>query len=296
MKNQIKLLFLAMLCLSAPVWAQQVQLPQASPRAEIAQTIGDTRVAIVYYRPSVKGREIFGKLEPYGKVWRTGANWATTFETSENVKINGQDLPAGKYSLHTIPDQTEWTIIFNKTHEQWGSFQYKQTEDALRVRVKPQTAPMMRETLAFDFETVEPRAATVVLEWEKVRLPFTVDVGDVNARVLPKLRKAIADAKPDDQRAQLQTRTQTVGFIVNNQLKENYTEAQKYIDEAIKMSETYGTLSAKARLLAAMENYKEAVATGEKAVAVGKAAQPPVNPDALANFEKDLSGWRTKNK
>ncbi len=296
MKNQIKLLLLAVLCLCAPALAQQIQLPQASPRAELVQTIGDTRVAIVYYRPSVKGREIFGKLEPYGKVWRTGANNATTFEVTENVKINGQDLPAGKYSLHTIPDPNEWTIIFNKTAEQWGSFQYKQADDALRVRVKPQAAPMLRETLSFDFETVEPKTATVVLAWEKVRLPFTIDVGDVNARVLPKLRRAITDAKPDDQRAQLQTRTQAVGYIINNQIKESYPEAMRYVDEALKMGETYQTLSAKARVSAAMENYKEAVAYGDKAVTTAKTAQPPVNPDALANFEKTLGEWKTKSK
>lgn len=296
MKNQMKLLLLAVLCLCAPVFAQQVQLPQASPRAEVAQVIGDTRAAIVYYRPSVKGREIFGKLEPYGKVWRTGANNATTFEISENVKINGQDLPAGKYSLHTIPDPNEWTVIFNKTADQWGSFNYKQADDALRVRVKPQTLNPIQETLLFDFETVEPKTATVVLAWEKVRLPFTIDVGDVNARVLPKLRKAITDAKPDDQRAQLQTRLQAIGYIVNNQIKDSYPEAVKYADEALKINETYQTLSAKARVAAAQENYKDAAAYGDKALATAKTAQPPVNPDALANFEKTLGEWKTKNK
>lgn len=297
MKNLFSLLILTVLCSAAFVSAQtaqqpQIQLPQASPRAEVAQTVGDARIAIVYYRPSAKGREVFGKLVPYNEVWRTGANNATVFEVTENVKINGQDLPAGKYSLHTIPTANEWTIIFNKTADQWGSFQYKQADDALRVRVKPETAPAPLETFKIDFDAVTPTTTNVVLAWERVRVPFTVDVGDVNARVYAKMQKVLSEAAPDN----VQIRNAAVNFIVDNQMKAAYPDAVRYSNESLKARENFASLRARARLAAAMENYKDAVTYGDKAVAAARTAQPAINADALANFEKDLSGWKAKNR
>src|SRR5205085_4953821 len=127
-----------------------------------------TDVTITYSRPGVKGRVIWGELVPYDKVWRTGANEATTIAFSEDVKINGQALPAGTYSLHTIPGKDMWTIIFNKQAEQWGSFKYDQSKDALRVQVKPQDGPM-QEWMMFSFPNVNANSATVELAWEKLR-------------------------------------------------------------------------------------------------------------------------------
>ena len=130
----------AILTLLAPAAAhaqQALKLPRPSPKATVVQTVGLTDVTITYSRPGVKGRTIWGDLVPYDKVWRTGANEATTFQVSQDVKINGQALPAGTYSLHTIPGKTQWTVIFNKTADQWGSYDYDQTKDALRIQVTP---------------------------------------------------------------------------------------------------------------------------------------------------------------
>lgn len=129
-----KIYFLAILTFfAASSVSAQLNLPRDSQRQTIAQTVGDTTISIVYHRPNVKDRKIWDGLEKYGKVWRTGANEATIFEVSNAVKINGQPLAAGRYSLHTIPNKDEWTIIFNRTAEQWGSYQYDQKQDALRV-------------------------------------------------------------------------------------------------------------------------------------------------------------------
>src|SRR5687767_15707867 len=150
----------------------QVRTPRPSQKASVMQTIGVTDVTITYSRPGVKGRKIWGDappgapagtatlddararakdapIVPYGHVWRTGANEATLFEVSDNVTINGQPLPAGRYSLHTIPGPTEWTIIFNKDDGQWGSFTYDEKKDALRVKAKPQTLADSQEWLAY---------------------------------------------------------------------------------------------------------------------------------------------------
>src|SRR5688572_28525367 len=160
---------IAHLCMAQATPA--VRTPRPSQKASVMQTIGVTDVTITYSRPGVKGRKIWGDappgapagtdtlkdarerakdapIVPSGHVWRTGANEATLFEVSDNVTINGQPLPAGRYSLHTIPGPTEWTIIFNKDDGQWGSFTYDEKKDALRVKAKPQTLADSQEWLA----------------------------------------------------------------------------------------------------------------------------------------------------
>ncbi|HEX8564530.1 MAG TPA: DUF2911 domain-containing protein [Pyrinomonadaceae bacterium] len=297
MKIWNKIFFAALfaLTLAGSAFAQQVQIPRESPRAEVAQTVGDTRIAIVYHRPSTKGREVWGKLVPFGAVWRTGANENTIFEVSENVKINGQDLPAGKYGLHTIPNKDEWTIIFSKKNDEWGSFTYKPENDALRVKTKPDTRPNSLETMMFEFEAVTPTTATVAIRWEKLRVPFTVEVVGVQDRVLGKLRQQIAGST-DATKAQpyIGARMTAANFVVDNKIKSAYADAATWVDEALKVRETFNTLRGKARIAAEMGNYKDAVMYGEKAVTVGKAAQPAVNADLMANFEKEVASWKTK--
>lgn len=149
---------------------------RASLKASVMQRIGlDTDITIVYSRPGVKGRKIWGGLVPYDKVWRAGANENTTFEVSKDVLINGQKLPAGKYGLHMIPGEKQWTIIFSKNNSAWGSFSYKQEEDALRVTVTPVAAPE-REWLSYGFENLAGNSATAYLWWEKLKVPFEVEV------------------------------------------------------------------------------------------------------------------------
>ena len=121
-----------------------------SPPAEVTGTVDGTDITINYSRPSVKGREIFGGLEPYDKVWRTGANEATTFEVSDDVQIDGQALPKGKYALFTIPTEGDWTVIFNKNPDQWGAYDYDEAQDALRVEVTPEKTDEPTEMLTFE--------------------------------------------------------------------------------------------------------------------------------------------------
>jgi hypothetical protein len=143
-----------------------------SPPASVTQALaGGTEVTINYSQPSVKGRTIGKDLEPKaGEVWRTGANEATTFEITKDVKIEGKTLPAGKYSLFTIAGTNEWTIIFNKTWNQWGAYKYKQDEDALRVKVKPGKAAQFAEKMTF---TIDAKG-TVTILWGNLQVPFKV--------------------------------------------------------------------------------------------------------------------------
>lgn len=281
----------------------QVTLPRESQRQEIVQTIGDTRAAIVYHRPNVKGRKILGCettdviplsnnrypcLVPYGQVWRAGANENTTIEFSQDVSINGKPLPAGKYGFHIIPRPNEWTLIFSKDNDDWGSFTYDEKKDALRVNVTPLKAPV-QETLIYEFADVSANTARINLRWEKVSIPFTVDVGDVHGRVLLSLRNAIKARKSDD----LRPLNQGANYVRTFKLKANYDEALGWIDESLRARETFGSLSLKAGLLAEMGRYDDAVIVGEKALALARSATPP-NPSAIVSIEDSLKKWRAK--
>lgn len=145
MKTLITLMFVSAF-VSFTACAQQ---PAASPRAKVTGKAGNATISMDYGQPAVKGRKIFGDLVPYGKVWRTGANEATVFETDGDIKVDGKTLPKGKYGLFTIPGEKEWVVIFNKTWNQWGSFRYKQEEDVLRVTVPAKSAPAMTESMTF---------------------------------------------------------------------------------------------------------------------------------------------------
>lgn len=170
----MKSVFLVALATSAMLFAsgQDDKSKRPSPPAQTKETLaGGTVVSIDYSQPSVKGRTIGKDLEPMaGKVWRTGANDATVFEISRDVKIEGKDLPAGKYALFTIANEDEWTIIFNKKASQWGAFSYKEADDALRVKVKPGKAKNFAEKMTF---TVDKKG-TVSLLWGDTKVDFRV--------------------------------------------------------------------------------------------------------------------------
>ena len=199
----------AVISISALAVMAQVVTPRASQKQTITQAVGDATISIVYHRPNVSGRTIWGGLVPYDKVWRSGANEATVFEVSRDVTIDGKPLPAGKYSLHTIPGKTEWTVIFNKKHDQWGSFDYDEKLDAVRITVKPVPFPF-RESLSYEFDTISPSAAKTILRWENVGIPFTVDIGDIHGRIMTQMREAVTARKPDDPRPL----NQAVNYVV----------------------------------------------------------------------------------
>ncbi|MFZ9240533.1 MAG: DUF2911 domain-containing protein [Chitinophagaceae bacterium] len=148
------------------IFAQQAA---QSPASSATGKIGNATITINYGSPSVKGRAIWGELVPYGKVWRTGANKATTFETDADITVEGQPLKKGKYALFTIPEKNEWVIIFNKTTDQWGSFNYKQDDDVLRVKSKPSSSNESVEALKF-----EVGKNAVTMKWEKLSVSFGV--------------------------------------------------------------------------------------------------------------------------
>jgi hypothetical protein len=159
------------LAASAPAAAQKREDDggRASKNGLTEGKIGATEVTITYGRPKVRGRTIWGNLVPFGKVWRAGADEATTITFSKPVKIEGKDVPAGTYGLFFIPEKEEWTVVLNKIPKQWGAFRYAEAEDQLRVKVKPTMSDTASEEL-----TYEIAGDKVVLKWEKVAVPVTI--------------------------------------------------------------------------------------------------------------------------
>lgn len=170
MRVQFKLICLfalGFILTSQTIQAQDRPSPLKEAKVIIA---GSVNMEIKYSSPAVKGRTIWGDLVPYGEVWRTGANEATTFEVSRDVLVNGQRLPAGKYAFFTIPGEKSWVLIFNKEPNQWGAYNYKEAMDALRVTVNPKKAKAFSERLEF---TVTNKGK-VALAWENILIPFVV--------------------------------------------------------------------------------------------------------------------------
>ena len=276
------LLTLAVALLALPVVAQnQLNLPRPSPKASVMQRIGLTDMTITYSRPAVKGRQIWGALVPYDKVWRTGANEATTIAFSNDVMINGQKLPAGTYSLHTIPVQNgDWTLAFNTVADQWGSFSYDQAKDALRVKATPMKNAF-HEWMTFEVPDVSTDSAKVVLAWENLAVPFTVTTNTTQA-ALTNIRAAIAAAKPGD----WQTPMRGAQFALNANTA--LDEGAKWLDQSIKTNENVNNLYLKAQWQAKMGDKAGALKTAQAAIA--KAG--PKDAEEVAEIQKSMATWR----
>ena len=269
----------AVLVTTTALAQQQLNFPRVSPKASLMQTVGTTDVTITYNRPAVRGRSIWGSLVPYDQVWRTGANEATTIQFSEDVLVNGQPLPKGTYSLHTIPGRDQWTVIFNKAANQWGSYAYDAAQDALRITAKPERADF-REWMTFDITDMTTDTARFVLRWENVAVPFTVDTQST-ARAIQAAEKAIGAM--DNNRWLTPYRAADFAFSANRM-----AEAQRWLDMSIKERETLPNLWLKARMLQAQGKTAEALRTAEQAI-----AKAGPNDTTFANEIRRLSGlWK----
>jgi tetratricopeptide (TPR) repeat protein len=216
-------------------------MPKVSPRATVGQTVGLTTITITYDRPPVGGREVWGKLVPFDSVWRAGANENTVIEFSSPVRVGGQEIPAGRYGLHMIPTSSEWTVIFSRQANAWGSFSYDPKEDQLRVATKPLPAEP-QERLLYTFEAPGADSVVATLRWEKLAVPFTISVNS---------RQVVADSL----RVQLrglhkffwQPWAQAAAWCNQNDM--NLAEATQWAQSSIDIQENFTNLQVKAALL-----------------------------------------------
>lgn len=262
--------------------AQDFDVPRSSPKASISQHIGVTKIDLEYCRPSVRGRKIFGDLIPFGTVWRTGANEASTITFPHDLKIVGQNIAAGKYALFTIPGKEKWTVILNSEWSQWGAYHYHSEKDALRIEVQPEQSDFM-ELFTISFSEVNKTKGILVLQWEKTRIDLAIETD---------------------------TYTNTLAEIDNitNELGANwyaYSAAAQYhfyelknTDEAIKLINVAIALEApnpspwmlKSQILAYEHKYKDAIVQAELALEVCKIHNFPY--EILEN-EEQIKKWKS---
>lgn len=280
MKHPVALSLLLAAALSAPVRAEEIRLPNVSPGAKVAQTIGITDVEITYHRPAVKGRTIWGGLEPWGKVWRMGANDATTISFTHPVKVEGRDVPAGTYALFAIPNQDKWTLVLNKTAKQWGAYGYKESDDVLRFDVAPQAGPAT-EWLAFTITPASPGSAVVEMAWDKVRVPFKIEV-EVDKIVWSQLDAAI-QSKPEP-------RTYLMAAYYAKESGQRMEEGLAWIDKAQALKESFGGHDLRARLLHRMGRKDEALKQLDKAIAFGQGDKNL--EEVIKDLEKLKAEWK----
>lgn len=283
MKNRpsLQLPFALSLLLSAsPVLAQQLDLPRPSPLAKVSQVVGLTDVSLEYSSPAVKGRKVFGTVVPLGQLWRTGANAATKITFSKDVQVADKPVPAGTYSLFSIPAQDSWTIILNKNANQGGTGQYKQDLDVLRFQVKPTTIPS-RERLTFVFANTTESVTSLDLEWDTVRVSIPIKA-NTETQVAANIKGLEEGSwRPYNSAAR---------YLLEN--KKDYDQALKLVERSLSLREDWFNVWTKAQLLAAQGKAAAACPLAKKAQALGSP-----NPDGFFysdDVKKALVEWKCK--
>ncbi len=261
--------------------------PQPSPAAMVKQTVGVTDLTLTYSRPLLRGRTAFGpdstSIRKYGELWRTGANAATTLELSTDAMVEGQPLPAGKYSVFSLPDASEWTVIFNKTANA-SEQTYKQADDALRVKVKPNGSAPKMDAFQYWFSDLSDSTATLNFGWDTALVPLKLAV-NTSANTEKNIAEAVA-AKPDD--------ANVLAAAANYNLSKgkNLNQALEWANKSVGQKETFRNVWTKAQILAHMGQYAEAVPLAQKALSLGQGDS--VFPFFKGGIESGLAEWKTK--
>jgi hypothetical protein len=271
---------IAALLMAAPVGAQAPTVPRPSPNASVSQFIGITEVTLLYSRPGVKGREIWGKLVPYGQVWRAGANENTTLRFSTPVRFEGKELPAGVYGFQTIPSADDWVIILSKDAKEWGANSYKPEHDALRVHVKPVLTAESQEWMSYSFHDLSDTAAVLELRWERLAVPVKIEVDTA------KLVIAAAEKRDPHSRDAAASWCIDSGNCV--------TQGARWLDASIAVEPGFGNLRAKARLLARQDDFAGAVKFGERALKAAHTAKQPPPAEQIADLDSQVAAWKKK--
>jgi len=250
---------------------QGFEVPPTNSRGKIQQRVAATDIEVVYNRPSVKGRKIFGDLVPYGQVWRTGSDASTKLTFSTPVSVNGKPIDAGTYELFTIPGEKEWTIILQGSKNQWGSYRYNAEFDVHRSVVKSSKASST-ETFTIGFDNITSYSAEISLMWENVKVAIPLSI-DLKATVLPKLEESVSqrENRPYFRAAM---------FYFENDLDIN--RAAELMALAIKDNPSHlGMLYRQALILEKKGDIAEAIAASEKSLAEAKKASKELSEEYI---------------
>jgi hypothetical protein len=243
--------------------AQNLRTPAPSPTQNVKQDFALSTVELSYSRPSVKGRKIFGDLVPYGKVWRTGANQATTITFGEEVTVGDKKVPAGKYGLLTIPDQNEWTVIITKQLDVTSPANYKQDQDVARVKLKPETLPFAIESFMMVFDNIKPASMDLVILWDNTAVQVPIKA-DVESKVMTQIDNLMnKDNRPYFSAAM---------YYMDN--GKDLNKALTWLDKAIEQNpKAFWVHHQKANALAKLGKKQEAITSANKSMELAKEAK-----------------------
>jgi len=271
-----KLLFIPILfcmAISFTLNGQALKVPSPSPSGHIKQDFGLSSLEITYNRPAVRGRTIFGDLVPYGKMWRTGANAATTIKFGSDVKINNREVKAGEYALYTIPNETNWEFILSTAINSWGVSGYDNSKDVIRFFAPSKTTPFKFENLTFLIDDIKPESAMIHLAWDNTVASFEV-VTDIDDKVMAQIDNIFnKDSKPYYQAA-----------AYYYEADKDMSQALTWVDKAIDQNpEAYWVMHLKAKIQAKAGDKSGAINSANASSAMAKKAQ---NDDYVALNKK----------
>ena len=262
------LLSVAISVAAAPDSLAQIKKPPLSPHALVEQQIGLSTMTIDYSRPGVKGRKIFGELEAYGAVWRTGANSSTKLTFSEAVVFGGEEVPAGKYGLYTIPNEKTWTVILSKNSELWGAGGYDPKDDQLRIEVTPTALPAVHETLTINLENFDANGADLFVAWENTKIVVPIGV-DSETKVLADIDERVRKAE-----GEISPRTYYDAALYLHERKRDLEDAANWIAKAVEASPGAFWMSyTQAEIAVARGDMKTARAAAEKSLKDAEASE-----------------------
>lgn len=263
----------------------QLPLPQASPHVVLQQNIGLTSVTVDYHAPGVKGRPVWGQLVPWEEVWRAGANENTVLTFADTLTVNGQVVPAGKYSFYVLPHaERDWELILNRVITHWGNEGYDPKDDLVRLPIASELAPF-HETLLYWFSDVVPAGGKLNLTWEKRTVSMLIE-SDVHGKVLAGITQTLTQ-NPGN----WQLLAQAAEYLVQNNLQAEL--ALRYINESIRLHDVYSNNWIKARLLASQKDYTTAIEFGRKALKMGDKSDIAFK-NQLPDMRVRLTEWQGK--
>lgn len=279
-----KYILFAFVLLSTLSLSAQINMPAASPTFELKGTVGLTEIKVVYSRPSAKERKVAGNLIPYGEVWRTGANASTKISFSEDVKLNGNALPAGDYALYTIFTEEKATIILSKHLEWWGASGYDEAEDALRFEVPVKHPSSHYETFTISFSDFTSNSANLNMKWEHTKAMFNIE-SEVDSKVMADIKASVIDSTPENAGVYFQA----ASYYYETE-RDNKT-ALNWVNKAIEGSEReqYWVFHLKAKLLARLGEKNEAIKTAKKSIELATTGK---NPDYVRLNEGLISSLK----
>ncbi|PWL37332.1 hypothetical protein DKG77_16300 [Flagellimonas aquimarina] len=278
-QNIVSLLFF-----TASISFAQINHPKASPFATVEQEVGLSKISVKYSCPAAKGREIFGGLVPYGRIWRVGANESTKITVDTDMIVLGNALPKGTYALYAFPEASEWEMVFHKNTSHWGDGRknYDANEDLFRLKVKPKSVPYHQENFLIAFDSITHNSANMSMTWAgtQIIIPFVVDT---HAQMEVEIAKQI------EENPQAQTYYEAARYL--QEQEKDYERALGYLDKALELGgDTYYFHRVKSLVQAELGDYESAIRSAEKSLKISAELE---KDEFVRMNQKNIAKWKT---